>query len=78
MLFYLVFYGFLAALFTFTMWVMLQTLNDEVLKYRDQISSPGLTVFPKPVTAMENSFSVSEKESYNGYIEDLKFLKPYA
>lgn len=40
------FYGFLAALFTFTMWVMLQTLNDEVPKYRDQIPSPGLMVFP--------------------------------
>ncbi|XP_070289632.1 sodium/potassium-transporting ATPase subunit beta-3 [Myotis yumanensis] len=79
LLFYLVFYGFLAALFTFTMWVMLQTLNDEVPKYRDQISSPGLTVFPKPVTALEYSFSVSEPESYKGYIEDLKkFLTPYA
>ena len=41
LLFYLVFYGFLTALFTFTMWAMLQTLNDEVLKYRDQIPSPG-------------------------------------
>nr|KAF6310112.1 ATPase Na+/K+ transporting subunit beta 3 [Myotis myotis] len=61
------------------MWVMLQTLNDEVPKYRDQISSPGLTVFPKPVTALEYSFSVSEPESYKGYIEDLKkFLTPYA
>lgn len=79
LLFYLVFYGFLAALFTFTMWVMLQTLNDEVPKYRDQISSPGLMVFPKPVTALEYSFSVSEPESYKGYIEDLKkFLMPYA
>lgn len=79
LLFYLVFYGFLAALFTFTMWVMLQTLNDEVPKYRDQIPSPGLMVFPKPVSALEYSFSMSEPESYKGYIEDLKnFLKPYA
>lgn len=78
LLFYLVFYGFLAALFTFTMWAMLQTLNDEVPKYRDQISSPGLTVFPKPVTALEYSFSMSNPQSYKGYIEDLKkFLKPY-
>lgn len=44
LLFYLVFYGFLAALFTFTMWVMLQTLNDEVPKYRDQIPSPAYTL----------------------------------
>ncbi|XP_032486603.1 sodium/potassium-transporting ATPase subunit beta-3 isoform X1 [Phocoena sinus] len=41
LLFYLVFYGFLAALFTFTMWAMLQTLNDEIPKYRDQIPSPA-------------------------------------
>ncbi|XP_014643692.1 PREDICTED: sodium/potassium-transporting ATPase subunit beta-3 [Ceratotherium simum simum] len=78
LLFYLVFYGFLAALFSFTMWAMLQTLNDEVPKYRDQIPSPGLMVFPKPVTALEYSFSVSDPESYKGYVEDLKkFLKSY-
>ncbi|XP_006869930.1 PREDICTED: sodium/potassium-transporting ATPase subunit beta-3 [Chrysochloris asiatica] len=78
LLFYLVFYGFLAALFSFTMWVMLQTLNDEVPKYRDQIPSPGLTVFPKPVTALEYSFSLSDVGSYEKYIKDLEhFLKLY-
>uniref|UniRef100_A0A8D1D8T4 Sodium/potassium-transporting ATPase subunit beta n=1 Tax=Sus scrofa TaxID=9823 RepID=A0A8D1D8T4_PIG len=78
LLFYLVFYVFLAALFAFTMWVMLQTLNDEVPKYRDQISSPGLMVFPKPVSALDYSFSESDPDSYKGYIDDLKkFLKPY-
>ncbi|KAM4864445.1 sodium/potassium-transporting ATPase subunit beta-3 isoform X1 [Urocitellus parryii] len=79
LLFYLVFYGFLAALFSFTMWVMLQTLNDEVPKYRDQIPSPGLMVFPKPVTALEYTFSVSDPSSYEGYVKDLKkFLKSYS
>ncbi|XP_057594787.1 sodium/potassium-transporting ATPase subunit beta-3 [Hippopotamus amphibius kiboko] len=78
LLFYLVFYGFLAALFSFTMWAMLQTLNDEVPKYRDQIPSPGLMIFPKPVTALDFSFSLSDEESYKGYINDLKkFLKSY-
>uniref|UniRef100_A0A8C6FXY9 Sodium/potassium-transporting ATPase subunit beta n=1 Tax=Moschus moschiferus TaxID=68415 RepID=A0A8C6FXY9_MOSMO len=78
LLFYPVFYGFLAALFSFTMWAMLQTLNDEVPKYRDQIPSPGLMVFPKPVPALDFSFSLSGSESYQGYIDDLKtFLKPY-
>ncbi|XP_045143416.1 sodium/potassium-transporting ATPase subunit beta-3 [Echinops telfairi] len=60
------------------MWVMLQTLNDEVPKYRDQIPSPGLMVFPKPVTALEYSFSLSDANSYKGYVEDLShFLKAY-
>uniref|UniRef100_A0A8C6HBM3 Sodium/potassium-transporting ATPase subunit beta n=1 Tax=Mus spicilegus TaxID=10103 RepID=A0A8C6HBM3_MUSSI len=79
LLFYLVFYGFLAALFTFTMWAMLQTLNDEVPKYRDQIPSPGLMVFPKPQTALEYTFSMSEPQTYEKLVEDLKsFLKPYS
>ncbi|XP_012580466.1 PREDICTED: sodium/potassium-transporting ATPase subunit beta-3 isoform X2 [Condylura cristata] len=78
LLFYLVFYVFLAALFTFTMWAMLQTLNDEVPKYRDQIPSPGLMVFPKPVTALEYSFNVNDPSTYKKYVEDLKkFLEPY-
>ncbi|KAM4821160.1 sodium/potassium-transporting ATPase subunit beta-3 [Thomomys bottae] len=79
LLFYLVFYGFLAGLFTLTMWVMLQTLNDEVPKYRDQISTPGLMVYPKPVSAMEYTFSLSDPNSFKGYINDLKnFLKSYS
>uniref|UniRef100_A0A8C9A8X5 Sodium/potassium-transporting ATPase subunit beta n=1 Tax=Prolemur simus TaxID=1328070 RepID=A0A8C9A8X5_PROSS len=78
LLFYLVFYGFLAALFSFTMWVMLQTLNDEIPKYRDQIPSPGLMVFPKPVTALEYTFSATDPASYEEYIKELKkFLNPY-
>ncbi|XP_008575812.1 PREDICTED: sodium/potassium-transporting ATPase subunit beta-3 [Galeopterus variegatus] len=61
------------------MWVMLQTLNDEVPKYRDQIPSPGLMVFPKPVTALEYTFSVLDPSSYQVYTEDLKkFLKSYS
>ncbi|XP_069329248.1 sodium/potassium-transporting ATPase subunit beta-3 [Eulemur rufifrons] len=78
LLFYLVFYGFLAALFSFTMWVMLQTLNDEIPKYRDQIPSPGLMVFPKPVTALEYTFSATDPASYEEYVKELKkFLNPY-
>ncbi|XP_036047708.1 sodium/potassium-transporting ATPase subunit beta-3 isoform X1 [Onychomys torridus] len=79
LLFYLVFYGFLAALFTFTMWAMLQTLDDEIPKYRDQIPSPGLMVFPKPLTALEYTYSMSEPPTFEKFTGDLKrFLKPYS
>ena len=78
LLFQLVCYGFLVAFFSFTMWTMLQTLNDEVLKYHEQIPSPGLTVFPKPMLALNFSLSLSDSESYQGYTDDRKkCLKPY-
>ncbi|KAM6389654.1 sodium/potassium-transporting ATPase subunit beta-3 isoform 1-T1 [Pluvialis apricaria] len=78
LLFYLVFYGFLAALFTFTMWVMLQTLSSDIPKYRDRISSPGLMISPKPDTALEFYFNKSDAQSYAEYVSTLrKFLESY-
>ena len=60
------------------MWTMLQTLNDEVPKYRHRIRSPGFRVFPKPVSGLDFSFNLSDSESYQGYFDDLKkFLKSY-
>ncbi|KAB0369591.1 hypothetical protein FD755_018584 [Muntiacus reevesi] len=68
LIFYPVFYAFLAALFSFTMWAMLQT----------ERRGPGLMGFPKPVPALDFSFSLSYSESYQGYMDDLKkVLKPY-
>ncbi|XP_043926998.1 sodium/potassium-transporting ATPase subunit beta-3-like [Protopterus annectens] len=78
LLFYLVFYGFLAGLFTLTLWVMLQTLDDEIPKYRDRISSPGLTIWPRPDSAMEMKFNLSDPRSYSSYTDALAdFLKEY-
>ncbi|XP_066478177.1 sodium/potassium-transporting ATPase subunit beta-3 [Tiliqua scincoides] len=78
LLFYLVFYGFLAALFSFTMWVMLQTLSSDVPKYRDRISSPGLMISPKPENALEFSLNKSNSKSYEGYVTALhEFLGAY-
>ncbi|XP_062988243.1 sodium/potassium-transporting ATPase subunit beta-3 [Elgaria multicarinata webbii] len=78
LLFYLVFYGFLAALFTFTMWVMLQTLSSDIPKYRDRISNPGLMISPKPESALEFSLNKSDSGTYRQYVENLqKFLGAY-
>jgi hypothetical protein len=41
LLFYLIFYGFLTAMFTLTMWVMLQTVSDHTPKYQDRLATPG-------------------------------------
>ncbi|XP_056420440.1 sodium/potassium-transporting ATPase subunit beta-3 [Hyla sarda] len=77
LLFYLVFYGFLAGLFTLTMWVMLQTLDDAVPKYRDRVSSPGLMISPKSA-GLEITFSKSDTSSYETYTKVLhSFLGPY-
>lgn len=71
-------YVLLVALFLFTMWALLHTLNDKVPKYCDQIPHPGLTAFPKPVNALKYTFSVSDPSSYEGYIKDLKKFLNYA
>ncbi|XP_055977099.1 sodium/potassium-transporting ATPase subunit beta-3 [Sorex fumeus] len=79
LLFYLVFYVFLAALFTLTMWAMLQTLSDEVPKYQDRIPTPGVSIFPRSPTPLEYTYNASDLDTYRGLINDIvRNLKPYA
>ncbi|XP_072247901.1 sodium/potassium-transporting ATPase subunit beta-3b [Leuresthes tenuis] len=71
LLFYLIFYGFLAGMFALTMWVMLQTLDENIPKYQDRVASPGLVIRPH---AIEISYNRTVPVNYNQYIQQLHDL----
>ncbi|MED6263800.1 hypothetical protein CHARACLAT_008353 [Characodon lateralis] len=75
LLFYLVFYCFLAGMFALTMWVMLLTLDDYVPRYRDRIPNPGLVIRPN---SLDISFNKSNPHKYAQYVKNLEsFLQRY-
>lgn len=75
LLFYLVFYGFLAGMFTLTMWVMLQTLDDNIPTYRDRVASPGLVIRPR---SLDIVFNRTDPKQYGQYVQHLEnFLQQY-
>ncbi|XP_060541234.1 LOW QUALITY PROTEIN: sodium/potassium-transporting ATPase subunit beta-2 [Pantherophis guttatus] len=77
LLFYLVFYGFLTALFTLTMWVLLQTVDPFIPKYQDRLSVPGVMIRPK-TEALEIVYNLSKTESWDDYAKMLNsFLEAY-
>ncbi|CAB1440676.1 unnamed protein product [Pleuronectes platessa] len=77
LLFYLVFYLFLAGMFVLTMYVMLLTLDDYKPTWQDRLVTPGMMIRPKG-DQLEITFSVSETESWGGFVHNLNsFLSPY-
>nr|AZT78978.1 sodium/potassium-transporting ATPase subunit beta 3b subunit [Lateolabrax maculatus] len=75
LLFYLVFYCFLAGMFALTMWVLLLTLDDYVPKYRDRVPNPGLVIRPN---ALDMYFNKSDPLKYAQYVQHLEtFLQGY-
>uniref|UniRef100_A0A2K5QNH2 Sodium/potassium-transporting ATPase subunit beta n=1 Tax=Cebus imitator TaxID=2715852 RepID=A0A2K5QNH2_CEBIM len=77
LLFYLIFYGFLTAMFSLTMWVMLQTVSDHTPKYQDRLATPGLMIRPKTEN-LDVIVNVSDTESWDQHVQKLnKFLEPY-
>ncbi|XP_010769248.1 sodium/potassium-transporting ATPase subunit beta-3-like [Notothenia coriiceps] len=75
LLFYLVFYAFLAGMFALTMWVMLMTLDDNVPKYQDRVPYPGLAIQPNSLDIIYNK---SEPLKYAPYVQKLEsFLLSY-
>ncbi|KAL3043017.1 hypothetical protein OYC64_020852 [Pagothenia borchgrevinki] len=78
LLFYLVFYIFLAGMFCLTMYVMLQTLDDHKPKWQDRLSTPGMVIRPKGDEYYEIKYSTLNTESWDMYAQTLeKFLSPY-
>uniref|UniRef100_A0A3B4Z136 Sodium/potassium-transporting ATPase subunit beta n=1 Tax=Stegastes partitus TaxID=144197 RepID=A0A3B4Z136_9TELE len=75
LLFYLVFYCFLAGMFALTMWVLLLTLDDYVPRYRDRVPFPGLAIRPNSLDIM---FNKSDPLKYAPYVQHLEsFLQRY-
>ncbi|TNM97967.1 sodium/potassium-transporting ATPase subunit beta-3a [Takifugu rubripes] len=75
LLFYLVFYCFLAGMFALTMWVLLLTLDDDAPRYRDRIPSPGLVIRPN---FPEIYYNKTDPRNYADYIQKLEnFLQKY-
>jgi len=75
LLFYLVFYCFLAGMFALTMWVLLLTLDDYVPRYRDRVPHPGLVIRPN---SLDISFNKSDPSKYALYVQHLEsFLQRY-
>lgn len=77
LLFYLVFYTFLAGMFALTMYVMLLTLNEYQPTWQDRLAIPGMMIRPKG-DALEISYNIDQTESWDTYVQKLhNFLAPY-
>ncbi|XP_075891301.1 sodium/potassium-transporting ATPase subunit beta-2a isoform X1 [Nelusetta ayraudi] len=77
LLFYLVFYLFLAGMFILTMYIMLLTLDDYNPTWQDRLATPGMMIRPKG-EQLEISFSPSSTETWDGLVQNLNtFLSPY-
>ncbi|XP_072006221.1 sodium/potassium-transporting ATPase subunit beta-2 isoform X2 [Engystomops pustulosus] len=71
LLFYIVFYAFLTAVFAFSMWVMLQTIDEYNPKYADRLANPGLMIRPK-LTTVEIVYNTNG--TWKDYTEGLSEL----
>nr|XP_057924095.1 sodium/potassium-transporting ATPase subunit beta-2a isoform X1 [Doryrhamphus excisus] len=77
LLFYLVFYLFLAGMFALTMYIMLLTLDDFKPTWQDRLATPGMMIRPKG-DQLELTFSMSDEQSWRGFVQNLDgFLSPY-
>ncbi|XP_072113352.1 sodium/potassium-transporting ATPase subunit beta-2-like isoform X1 [Mobula birostris] len=77
LLFYLVFYTTLTGVFSLTMWVMLQTVNEYAPKYQDRITNPGVMIRPT-AESLVVGFNVSQRATWQMYVNALNaYLDSY-
>ncbi|CAI9611308.1 unnamed protein product [Staurois parvus] len=71
LIFYLLFYAFLTAVFTLSMWVLLQTIDEYNPKYADRLVNPGLMIRPK-LDALEIVYSINgQNTTWHNYVDGL-------
>ncbi|KAM3910247.1 sodium/potassium-transporting ATPase subunit beta-2-like isoform 2-T2 [Leptodactylus fuscus] len=71
LLFYVVFYAFLTAVFSLSMWVMLQTIDEYNPKYSDRLGNPGLMIRPK-LSTLDIVYNMNpENGSWRDYVNGL-------
>ncbi|KAJ6633512.1 hypothetical protein lerEdw1_014495 [Lerista edwardsae] len=77
LLFYLVFYSFLAGMFTVCLYVLLLTVSPFTPTYRDRVSPPGAMIRPE-VKDSKLSFNISDQNSWSPYVKGLdQYLQAY-
>ncbi|XP_040271380.1 sodium/potassium-transporting ATPase subunit beta-2-like [Bufo bufo] len=79
LLFYAVFYAFLTAIFSLSMWVMLQTIDEYTPKYADRLANPGLMIRPKMDTtevvySMTETINGPTNGTWGDYVKSLNTL----
>ncbi|XP_066514610.1 sodium/potassium-transporting ATPase subunit beta-1b [Hoplias malabaricus] len=77
LLFYVIFYGFLAGIFIGTIQALLLTLNSYKPTWQDRIAPPGLTHTPNSEKT-ELVFNINDVATYMKYTKSIStFLEPY-
>ncbi|XP_033876962.3 protein ATP1B4-like isoform X1 [Acipenser ruthenus] len=77
LLFYTIFYSFLAAMFTVCMYALMMTISPYTPTYRDRVVPPGVMISPR-VGGFDIAFNASDPKTWAKYAETLNaFLTPY-